>query len=96
MKNFTTKEEITTLKGQVEKGDLLVTLRRGKRHMSYVTNITDRSVEVEITNFYREEKESFTYNIKYTNKGNIYMGGASEGNEHLKKENLVLGFIKTK
>ena len=35
----------------------------------------------------------FEYTKKFSNKGNVYLGGATKGNEWIKEENKVLGFI---
>ena len=93
MKNLTTKEEVTNLKGQVKKGDLLRLLVKGKKTMAYITNTTDRSVEVNLTYWNKEDRTSFEYTEKFSNKGNVYLGGAKKGNEWIKEENKVLGFI---
>jgi len=93
MKNLTTGQEVTTLKGQVKKGDLARLLVNGKKTMAYITNVCDRNIEVSLTYWNKEDRTSFEYTKKFSNKGNVYLGGATKGNEWIKEENKVLGFI---
>jgi hypothetical protein len=93
MKNLTTGQEVKSLKGQVKKGDLLRLLVAGKKTMAYIINTTDRSIQVNLTYWHKQDRLSFEYTTKFSNKGNMYLGGSNKGNEWIKEENKVLGFI---
>lgn len=93
MKNLTTGQEVANLKEQLQVGDLLRVISNGEILSTYVTKVTDRFIETELTIFNSYHTEGYTFTEKYSNKGFTFWGGAKGLTQKDKDNNKILGFI---
>jgi uncharacterized protein YkvS len=93
MKNLTTKQIVTTLKNNVQVGDLLKVLCNGLEVSTFVTKVNENSIEARLTIFNNYHTEGYTSIVKYSNNGFKFWGGAKGLTQKDKDNNKIIGFI---